>query len=79
MELETQSGTVSALALATLASLLLGTAQTASAIPVNGLYTDDPRCDSHPTQNLPHEIGETTAFPIDERISVVVSPRTTSP
>jgi hypothetical protein len=63
-----------ALALATLPVLLLGGAQTASALAVNGLYIDDPRCDSHPTQNLPHEIGETLAFPIDERISVVVSP-----
>lgn len=38
------------------------------------LDTEDARCDTHSSQNLAHEIGETTAFPIDERIAVFVSP-----
>jgi len=62
-----------ALALAALLALLAGPTGSARALAVNGSYTDDPRCDAQPNQNLPHEIGETTAFPIDERISVFVS------
>jgi len=62
-----------ALALAALAAVLTGGPRAASALPVNGFYTEDARCETLPNQTLPHEIGETTAFPIDERISVVVS------
>ncbi len=62
------------LASTALAGLLLVCAGSANAVPVNGLYLEDPRCDAQPNQNLGHEIGETTAFPIDERILVVVSP-----
>jgi hypothetical protein len=62
-----------ALALIAVLALLVGARQPVLALPVNGAYTDDSRCDAIPNQSLPHEIGETTAFPIDERISVVVS------
>ena len=44
-----------------------------AAISVDGAYIEDPRCDTIPDQNLPHEIGETAAFPIDELIDVVVT------
>lgn len=66
-----------ALGLAALSALLVAAPRTAGAVPVNGLYIEDPRCDVQPVQNLPHEIGETAAFPIDERIAVVVSPALT--
>jgi len=62
-----------AFALVALSVLGIAVPDTARAIPVNGTYTDDSRCDAIPNQTLPHEIGETTAFPIDERILVVVS------
>lgn len=62
-----------ALVLAALAALLVSIPEIARALPVNGVYNEDPRCDTVPSQSLGHEIGETTAFPIDERIQVVVS------
>lgn len=62
-----------AIALAALLTLAVGTPQTAHAVPVNGNYVDDSRCDASPNQSIPHEIGETTGFPTDERILVVVS------
>jgi hypothetical protein len=65
------------LGFAVFCSLLLALQDPARAVPVNGLYIEDPRCDVQPVQNLPHEIGETAAFPIDERIAVVVSPALT--
>jgi len=61
-------------AAAALAALLVAAPEPARALPVNGFYFEDARCDTHANVNLPHEIGETAAFPIDERISVVVSP-----
>jgi hypothetical protein len=66
-----------ALTQAALAALFFFSPAPARALVVNGLYTEDPlRCDTHVNQNLGHEIGETAAFPIDERISVFVSPAT---
>lgn len=57
-----------------LAALFLAGPRTAIAVPVNGSYVEDPlRCDVQANQNIGHEIGETTAFPIDERIAVYVS------
>lgn len=67
----------SALALVALLALALGAPRAAQAVPVNGNFVDDTRCDSSPNQSIPHEIGETTGFPIDERIAVVVLPTTT--
>ena len=52
-----------------------GTAPSAWAVPVDGFYVEDPRCDPHPDQSLPHEIGE-LAFPIDELIKVEILPGT---
>ena len=57
-----------------LGALFLAGPHTAIAVPVNGSYVEDPlRCDVQANQNIGHEIGETTAFPIDERIAVFVS------
>lgn len=61
------------LALASLAAPLLFSPAVARALPVNGLFVDDSRCDMQVNQNMGHEIGETAAFPIDERILVFVS------
>jgi hypothetical protein len=62
-----------ALAFATLAPMLSTTPHAAHAYPVNGVYNEDVRCDTLPNTSMGHEIGETTAFPIDERIQVFVS------
>jgi PEP-CTERM motif len=62
-----------ALAPALLAALLLTAPDTARAVPVTGSYVDDSRCDAVPSQSLGHEIGETTGFPLNERILVFVS------
>jgi hypothetical protein len=43
-----------------------------AAVPVQGAYFEDPRCDPVPDQPLPHEIGETAVFPVDELIDVLV-------
>lgn len=66
-----------AIALTALLAFAVGTPGTARAVPVNGNYVEDLRCDAHPNQSVPHEIGETVGFPIDERIQVFVSPSTT--
>ncbi len=62
-------------AVAFLFAVTFGLAPSASAVPVDGFYAEDPRCDVHPDQTLPHEIGE-TLFPIDELIDVVILPGT---
>ena len=62
-----------ALAPALLAAGLLASPDPAHAVPVNGSYVEDARCDVVPSQTLGHEIGETAGFPIDERIAVFVS------
>ncbi len=66
-----------AIVLSALLTLAVGAPGTARAVPVNGNYVDDSRCDASPNQSIPHEIGETVGFPIDERIQVFVSPTTT--
>jgi hypothetical protein len=58
--------------LSVLVPFVIAFAGSARAVPVDGTYIEDPRCDFHPNQSLPHEIGEFT-FPIDERISSVVT------
>ncbi len=62
-------------AVAFLFAVPFGLAPSASAVPVDGFYVEDPRCDPIPDQPLPHEIGE-IAFPIDELIEVVIVPGT---
>ncbi|CAN5587767.1 hypothetical protein BH09PLA1_BH09PLA1_21350 [soil metagenome] len=59
---------LSTLALATTA--LLGTIQIASAVPINGQYLEDPRCDTLPNQALRDELGQASVFPINEAIQV---------
>jgi hypothetical protein len=48
-------------------------AASASAVPVNGLYIEDARCDPIATQSLPHELGNAAIFPINEGILVNVA------
>jgi len=38
------------------------------AVPVNALYTDDPRCDQVPNQSPTHELGDLATFPLNEAI-----------
>ena len=40
----------------------------AHALPAQGQYVDDPRCDPIPDIFLTHELGTSSVFPIDERI-----------
>jgi hypothetical protein len=48
----------------------------ARAVPVNGAYVEDPRCDPIPSQSLSHELGEVGFFPQNEAFIVNVSPAT---
>ena len=64
------------LALLTAAGVGLA-AQNAHAVPVSGLYLEDPRCDVVPTHALTHELGEVTAFPINEAFSSLFQPTNT--
>src|SRR5262245_24561278 len=48
----------------------------ARAVPINGGYFDDPRCDIIPNQLLTHELGDFNFFPINESLLVFVSPAT---
>lgn len=72
-----KTNTLKKLALA--ASLTLATAVTPDvmAVPVNGLYIEDPRCDIIPTQQLPHELGEVTSFPLIQSFFSTVKSTTT--
>ncbi len=64
--------TTSHLTLAATACLCL--TQAASAVPVQALYTDTPgTCDSHGTQTLSHELGDTATFPIDEALAITTT------
>jgi len=47
--------------------LVLGLWGSALAVPVDGPYTDDPRCDTVPDAPVVHEIGEAVS-PVDEPI-----------
>lgn len=61
---------VSALAVA---CLVLGvTTSAALAFPVQGQFVDNPAlCDTHPTQNFGHELGDITlGFPVDEGLAI---------
>jgi MYXO-CTERM domain-containing protein len=51
---------------ATCAIALPATQQTARAVPVNGQFIEDPRCDVVPSQFLTHELGQFGFFPINE-------------
>jgi hypothetical protein len=46
----------------------------AQAVPVTGVYTEDPRCDAIPSQTLTHELGEIQFFPLNEALIINVSP-----
>ena len=48
----------------------------ASAVPINGAYVEDSRCDTLPNQALSHELGEVVFFPQNEAFQVNVSPAT---
>src|SRR3954453_2176309 len=54
----------------------IGAPRQASAVPVNGQYVEDPRCDAIPTQSLTHELGDIVIFPLNESISYQASPVT---
>lgn len=58
----------------TITSGALLTSLCASAVPINGVYLDDARCDAIPNQALKHEIGDAAVFPINEGIIYTVSP-----
>lgn len=57
--------------------LALTAANTSRAVPVTGVYIEDPRCDVIPQQTLSHELGEGGFFPINESFKVnAVTPAT---
>jgi len=50
-------------------------ANMAHAVPVQGIFVDDPRCDFHPQTTLSHELGNVlSGFPIDEGLDVRIDP-----
>lgn len=52
-------------------------ARSAHAVPVTGVYTEDPlRCDPVPNQTLSHELGDVNFFPINEALQINVSAAT---
>jgi hypothetical protein len=53
---------------------MLTASRWAQAVPINGLYTEDPRCDTIPTQTLSDELGRVPFFPLNEAIDVNVVP-----
>ena len=61
-----------ALAVATAASL--GVTQTSNAVPINGRYVDDARCDPQPNISLTHELGLISPFPINEALEITFQP-----
>jgi hypothetical protein len=57
---------IASTAIASLAALVAVPA--ARAVPVNGLYLEDARCDALPNQTLSHELGVSPPFPANESI-----------
>lgn len=53
---------------------LAAAASSARAVPVSGQFVDDSRCDTLPTIDLTHELGDVNTFPINEAIGVVTQP-----
>jgi hypothetical protein len=65
--------------LAAAASVALGlfaAARTSQAVPINGDYHEDPRCDVIPNQLLSHELGRLGFFPANESFEVNFQPST---
>lgn len=53
---------------------ILLTANAAQAVPVVGLYQDDPaHCDNHGALTLTHELGDLTVFPANEAIDTTAT------
>jgi hypothetical protein len=77
MSLRSLSNRFAHAALAALPALLLGLPGISGAVPVNGAYVDDARCDAIPNQTFSHEIGE-NSFPLNELIQVFVGPAPTT-
>src|SRR5688500_3937369 len=57
------------LAAATVGTLSLALPRSADAVPVQGQYVEDNRCDPLPNVFLSHELGRNTAFPANEGFS----------
>src|SRR5215212_4862313 len=56
------------LAAAAASALALVAGRTATAVPITGVYLEDPRCDTIPQQTLLDELGNAAIFPINEGI-----------
>src|SRR4051794_36961330 len=74
MKRTNQNNAVLSIAMATAATLLA--AQIAHAVPVTGVYNEDPRCDAIPSQTLTHELGDGGFFPINESFQSNATPAT---
>lgn len=53
---------------------LLGTINSARAVPIVGQYIEDPRCDVVPTQGLRDELGQVGIFPANESLEINFQP-----
>jgi hypothetical protein len=69
MNTTTLRNRLSILALAA-AATMFGAINTANAVPINGQYLEDPRCDTLPNQALRDELGQLAIFPLNESIEV---------
>ena len=58
---------------AALSALASASVNTAMAVPVNGLYIEDSRCDVVAGKSLTHELGDQSTFPTNEALKIVVS------
>jgi hypothetical protein len=68
------TSTLSKLFAAAITSSTLVPLMSASAVPINGVYIEDPRCDAIPNQTLKDELGDAAVFPINEGIIYQVTP-----
>src|SRR5204863_10149744 len=72
----TTKALIKAAASAAIATLLAFSQTSVKAVPVTGVFIDDPRCDNPGSQTLVDEIGNGAFFPINESIQVQSGPTT---
>jgi hypothetical protein len=69
-----KTNTLSKLFAAAITSSTLVPCMSAVAMPINGVYIEDARCDVLPNQTFKDELGDALNFPINEGIVYTVSP-----
>ena len=73
MKRTTLRNRLSTLAIAAIATIF-GAINSTHAVPINGQYIEDSRCDNIPTQFLRDELGLINPFPINEGLEITFTP-----